>query len=413
MNDFIFTKSDKEDEKLSFSIIFFFIIQSANSSIKNIVTGLGPDVESWLSIISGVVILLAILSSMRIVVGRHPSVVVKSFIIFTALYAISIIMNMARNMPVSVLLRESMLWTLVWWLPMGLIIYSIRNKEILYRTLLKWSYLLSAVTLLSLISYFRAITLQNLSRGNYNMSFSYLLLFPLLIHLNEVFEKMSAKNLIWLVIELTAILLYGTRAALMCMAVFMVFKIVAGGLSTQKKIFVVVFSAVLVISFFLGAGTLYEDLEKSGYTSRTLEMFTSGTVSSSAGRDELRGYAIDLIKERPLFGYGLGGDFAVLYEKAYGISVMHGNYSSLTPHNGILQMMMNFGVLIGLILSLWLIITLFKINGVKDTNTKTVLILLCSVYIIPALTVSDGIFVKPGIALYIFLFFNRRYSLNK
>lgn len=411
MNDYIITKSDKVDEKLSFSIIFFFIIQSANSTIKSIFPNWGASTDSMLSMISGAVILVMILNSMRYVIKQHSKMVVWSYLLFFVVYAISIVMNISWNMPIEVLLKESMLWTMVWWLPMGLIVYSIRNKEVLYRTLLKWSYVLSFVTLLSLIAYFDSLQL-GLTRGNYNMSFSYLLLLPLLIHLNEVFEKMSVKNIIWLIVEVVAILIYGTRAALMCIAVFMFFKIISGGLNPTKRAFIVIFSTVLIMSFFLGAGTLFEDLEKAGYTSRTLEMFTSGTVTSSTGRDELRGYAIELIGERPLFGYGLGGEFAVLFEKAYGLSAQYSNFSSLTPHNGILQLMMNFGVVIGGILSLWLILTIFKINRVKDKNTKTLLFLLCSVYIIPALIVSDGIFIKPGIALYVFLFLNRNYSIN-
>lgn len=409
MNDYIITKSDKVDEKLSFSIIFFFIIQSANSTIKSIFPNLGASTDSMLSMISGAVILVMLLNSMRYVIKQHSKMVVWSYLLFFVVYAISIVMNISWNIPIEVLLKESMLWTMVWWLPMGLVVYSVNNKEVLYRTLLKWSYALSFITLLSLYAYFNALQL-NLTRGNYNMSFSYLLLFPLLIHLNEVFEKSDMKNIIWLAIEILAILVYGTRAALMCMAVFMLFKVVAGGLSKRKKIFITFFSAFLVVSFLLGAGTLFENLENAGYTSRTLEMFTSGNISTSSGRDDLRKYAIELIKERPLFGYGLGGEFAVLFEKAYGLSARYHNFSSLTPHNGILQLMMNFGVVVGSVLSIWLIVTIFRINKIKEKNTRTVLIILCSVYIIPSLTVGDGIFIKPGIALYIFLFYNYCYS---
>ncbi len=406
MNENVVTKSDKEDQKLSFTIIFFFIIQSANSSIKTILTNLGADINLEISILSGVLILVMLFISMRYVLKRHPSIVAKSYMLFLIVYLISIAMNLWSNMPINVLLKESMLWTMVWWLPMGLIIYSVRNKEILYRTLLKWSYLLSAITLSSLYAYFNSIFILQTTSGNYNMSFSYLLLLPLLMHLNEVFEKKSPKNVAWLAIEVVAILVYGTRAAIMCIAIFMFLKIVWGGQNAKKEMTVVVLSGLLVVAFIFGAAAFYEDLESAGYTSRTLEMFTSGTMSVSQGRDELRQFSLELIWERPVFGYGLGGEYAVLFEKAYGLSANSSNFSSLTPHNGILQLMMNFGILIGTLLSVVLIRSIFYIKKVKDRYTKTVLIILCSIYIIPSLTVGDGIFVKPGIALFVFLILN-------
>jgi O-antigen ligase len=199
---------------------------------------------------------------------------------------------------------------------------------------------------------------------------------------------------------------YGKRDAILCIAIFIFLKIVWGGQTAKKEMTVVVLSGLLVVAFIFGAAAFYEDLESAGYTSRTLEMFTSGTMSVSQGRDELRQFSLELIWERPVFGYGLGGEYAVLFEKAYGLSANSSNFSSLTPHNGILQLMMNFGILIGTLLSVVLIRSIFYIKKVKDRYTKTVLIILCSIYIIPSLTVGDGIFVKPGIALFVFLILN-------
>ena len=291
---------------------------------------------------------------------------------------------------------------------MGLIIYSIRDKSVLYNTLVKWSYLLSIVTLLSVFSYFTAITQMNqqlLDKGNYNMFFSYMLLLPLIIHLNEIFEHRGGKNYIWLIIEFVAILLYGSRGALMCILAFLLMKVLLDRSSVGAKWGVIGFSTVAVVAFVIGANIVFQDLADVGLTSRTLEMFTEGTVSQSEGRERLMMYSIDLIKDRPLFGYGLGGEFYVLYEKAYGVA-KSGDFSSLTPHNGILQLMLNFGFFIGGIISLLIIFTIPSIRKVKDEKARNLLIILCAVYIIPSMTVGDGIFIKPGIALYFFLLLN-------
>ena len=408
--------NDKIDEKLSFSIIFFFIIQSANSTIKTVFPNLGNGFNAALSIGSGLVILYMLLSSMKEVYKMHPFVLIRSYALFGVIYIISIIQNVMRGAPIDVLLKESMLWTMVWWIPMGLICYSIKNRLILYRTMLKWSYVLSVVTLLSVYAYFMNIidvNVEMLNRGNYNMFFSYMLVLPLIIHLNEIIDNRNIKALFFFLFELIGILVYGSRGALLCVVSFSILKFLIGGLKTITKFRLSVLVILLVSAFLLGVSAIAEDLEDAGLTSRTLEMFIDGSVSESDGRGSLRTYTMELISERPLLGYGLGGEFSELYSKAYGVPAKPGEYSSLTPHNGFLQLILNFGICVGLIVCIIIVIPILWIRQVRDMNCRILLIILFSVYIVPSLTVSDGIFIKPGIALYLFLVLRWCHDLRK
>lgn len=407
--------SEKIDNQLSVSVIFFFIIQSANSSIKTLFPNLGDGIDAALSGLSGILILALLIKSMKIVVKLHTWLTVRSYLLFLIIYLISIVQNLLRGAPLSVLISESMLWTLVWWLPMGLIAYSVNDKHILYRTIVKWSYLLSVVTLFSFIAYVRNIIQVNvemLNRGNYNMFFSYMLVFTLVIHLNELIDQKLKRVIPWCLVELVAILSYGSRGAILCLVSFLLLKFLMGGLRLSQKVRIVSFVSLIgIVVFFLGA-SIVEDMDDVGMTSRTLEMVTGGDVAVSDGRDDLRKYTYELIADRPLLGYGLGGEFYELYQKAYG-PALDGEFSSLTPHNGFLQLFLNFGVLMGSLIGLAILYSIILIWRVRDYDVKTLLIILASVFVVPSLTVGDGIFTKPGIALYLFVFLSCFNNLSK
>lgn len=399
-------KSETIDRKLSFTIIFFFIIQSANSTIKTNFPELGDGVNSALSALSGIIILFLLLKSMKIVVKSHFNLVARSYVLFTTIYLLSFVQISLRGAPVGVMLKESMLWTMVWWLPLGLIAYSVNDKKILYQTLTKWSYLLSVVTLLSLYGYY--INLIELSvtqsgKSNYNMFFSYMLVLTMVLHLNEVIDSKKKLAAFFCVIELAAIIIYGSRGAFLCIAAYFVLKFLMGGLKTRSKVKLSIAVGMMAAIFFIGINALNKDIEDVGLTSRTLEMFTEGRASESDGRDKLRKYAIELIEERPFLGYGLGGEFSEMYEKNYGSISRGEEFSSLTPHNGFLQLMLNFGIVIGLLVGSIIALSLLVIPHVKNIQTRELFIIFFSLYIVPALTVGDGIFTKPGIALYLFM----------
>ncbi len=407
--------SETIDRQLSFSIIFFFIIQSANSTIKTNWPELGDGINAALSALSGVLILFLLLKSMKHVVKMHKGLVVRSYALFLTIYIISFFQISLRGAPLEVMLKESLLWTMVWWLPMGLIAYSVNDKKILYETMAKWSYLLSFVTLLSLYGYYMnilEIAFSHNNKGNYNMFFSYMLVLTMIFHLDEIINQKKKSAIIFFVIELAAIIVYGSRGAFLCIAAYLFLKFLMGGLPAASKVKVGIVVSILSVGFLLGLNIINKDLEEAGLTSRTLEMFTNGRASESDGRDKLRKDAEELIEERPILGFGLGGEFSEMYEKNYGSIAKGEEFSSLTPHNGFLQLMLNFGIVIGLLIGCAIALSVFVIPRVRNKYTKVLLIIFFSVYIVPSLTVGDGIFTKPGIALYLFMVLRWHHDLS-
>lgn len=403
------TKSDRIDKWLSLSIMFFFIIQSANSSIKTVFPALNDTAGSMISAISGCLIMFFLFRSLVYVWRRSRSAFLFSYFIFFIIYGVSLLLNIQRGAPTDALIRESLLWTMVWWVPLGLIIYSVRNKVILYEQMVRWSYLLSLVTLTAMVSYFGnilSLNMENLNRGNYNMFFSYMLVFPLIIHLNEIIDKKYKRNVLFFIIEFGSILINGSRGALLCIGGFLLLKFLLGNMSLGNKLKLSLLTIVGAGALYFGSQKIFEDLSVYGITSRTIEKIAGGSGAESDDRWMFYGYAIDFIKERPILGYGLGGDFYEFYYKVYGFMPESSKAATLTVHNGFLQILMCFGVFFGTIVIFIFWRPVFFFKRVKNPDTRIILVILFSVFIIPNFTVGDGIFVKPGIALYIYFFYN-------
>lgn len=403
------SSSDKIDKWLSLSIMFFFIIQSANSSLKTVFPDLNDKLGGGLSAISGCLILFFIMKSLVYVWRRNRGALISSYFLFAIVYGVSLLLNIQRGAPLDALIKESLLWTMIWWVPMGLIIYSIRNKSILYEQMVKWSYLLSVVTLTAMVSYvtnIMSLNMESLNRGNYNMFFSYMLVFPLIIHLNEIVDKKYKWNILFFIIEFGAILVNGSRGALLCIGGFLLLKFLLGDMSLGKKIQLSILTILGAALLYYGSQKIFEDLSGYGITSRTLEKIAGGSGAESDDRWMFYGYALDFINERPLLGYGLGGDFYEMYLKVYGTMPDNAKNATLTVHNGFLQILMCFGVFFGAIVIFIFWRPVFFLNKIKNQDSRIIMVILFSVFIIPNFTVGDGIFVKPGIALYIYLFYN-------
>jgi len=394
------------DEKLSFYVILFFIIQALNGSIKSILPFLDEDIQSKMSLLAGGILLLVMVKSLRYVFKRSHVILVKSYILFLILYFFGIIQSLMRDDPINLLLSASAFWTFVWWLPMGLFVYSIRDKNILYKVLLKGSYILSLILFLSLIPVVLKSSIFAYEK-DYNMFFSYMLVFPLLLHLNEYIRGKNKIILIFCIIELFAIVLYGSRGALLCVFSFSMLKIFYGQINYFQKVLIPSVLFTIIILFTASADYFVKVLSEYNLSSRTLEKLAAHDMQG--GRDYIWEAGIQLIQERPILGYGLGGEF---YQMTYQASEVLGRgrvvseVEDLTPHNGFLQLMLNFGVFVGLSIGLYILFSILKLKTKDNSHIKDLLIITFSVFIIPAMTVSDGIFIKPGIAIFLYLMIN-------
>jgi len=391
------------DKRISFYVVFYFIASVANATIKTVLN----IYSSYISMIFGALIVLTMLISINEVWRRSSKILVRSLLIFLVLYIISFLLVTLRGESFNVTLRHNVLLTYAWWIPIGLYAYSVKNIEILYKTYLKGSLLISVLLFVMLFSPSANSYTGNLS---YNMFFGFNLVVPCMMHLNEFLRIKKKAYIILFLIELLAIIFFGNRGALIPILFFVVYRVFYSSKRTKIKIFVICCSISIAL-FIIFQGKIIQGfnniLVSYGIQSRTLTMFMLGNITDDSGRSLIWEISRDMVAQKPFLGWGLGGEYSHI-SKALGSSIVN---PAATPHNGIVQNFVNFGILGGILSSLLFIIPLFRINKIKDDYRKSLVLIFAS-FMIVSFVSSDGFFIKPEIALFIYLYLRKDLHVN-
>lgn len=244
--------------------------------------------------------------------------------------------------------------TLVICIPFLVLVSLVDDYTCLYRYLYKSSYVNTALLLPYLF----------LTQGSivYSMPASYQLLFCTLIHINDFFQKNSKwKGLkcILIVVEIAFIFVRGARGPLLCLAVFVILKLLTEFSSNKQALFFTIVGVIVCAVAFVhfdallsGIGVL---LNRFGLYSRTYEQFAADAILSDSGRNVLQSHAIELIRENPLWGYGVSAD----------MKLIGGQYT----HNIFLELVFDFGVIVGsvffLVITAFVVETVFMQRGIE------------------------------------------------
>ena len=353
-------KNEKIDRQLAMTLVALYFIHFINNVAKSIlpIPLMVWDLISYAGFaIGGVFVLLMLPKALR----RYPVAFIVAEGIGLFFYCISFMQNY-DNLPV-VLNRG--FWTLGICIPMGFIAYSIFEKQVLYKTMLSASYYMTA--LISLVFFFNWFS----SPGTYSMTFSYSLLYPLLFHLDTFFNKRRIMHLFLSLYQMTLILLYGSRGAVLCFSIFIIIKIVLSMKSSFWKTAIIGFGGLSVILFYMNFETIGNSvlrfLAQNGYYSRTLASFFKGSILQSSGRDGIQVKALDMIMEKPWTGWGVGGEVHLL-----------GTY----PHNLFIELLLDFGILLGGLACIFVLVNVIRIFFLRDGASQNLLfILLCAGFI--------------------------------
>lgn len=204
--------------------------------------------------------------------------------------------------------------------------------------------------------------------GEYNLGFGYdvLLLFVLFTiygkERNKWYYTLSA-------VSLACILLAGSRGPLVGVALTIIVLLwdkIKSRPSAERAIIILglgVISAVVIInmsSIMLEIGLF---LQRMGFSSRTVSLLASGNYSDDSGRSVLWGIARELIQTGGPFGNGLYGDRYVIAARTQ----MWIGYT----HNVVLEILVDFGYLLGSIIICTLVYRIFKIIRAPQSDWRT------------------------------------------
>ncbi len=198
-----------------------------------------------------------------------------------------------------------------------------------------------------------------------NMYVAYNLL-PSMMYL-LYYASMKLRKKYWLIAIGSALTMfvYGTRGPILCMIVYMAWYLIHRFSRTTSKrkvaiIFVILCMVGIVLFYddlFLKIASLISNIfERFGFSTRIFDFYISGEVAVSKGRDYLTNQVLEAIAKNPYIGYGFTGDQYLL-----------GVYC----HNLIYEMWCHFGVVLGSLILLGLVV-LTIIALVKTRRNKKI-----------------------------------------
>jgi len=196
-------------------------------------------------------------------------------------------------------------------------------------------------------------------------------------------EKPSKFGMLTLIMSSVYLFFCGTRGAVLCLFVFLaLFVIVKKPLKNHPVLYLFMgFAMILLVLFYneilMWLGWLAEQV---GMSDRIIRKILSEELFTSDGRTYIRNAVRLGILERPVLGYGIAGDRALV-----------SSYS----HNLLLELLVSFGIPAGSVVFVCIVVII--LNGYKkaaDRQIKDlVLMLFCSSFV--KLLVSSSYLLEP------------------
>lgn len=385
INSNIISKSSFDDKKISISVVTYFVVHALNISVTTLLRRSEDSTRTWK--MGFLFILIAImLWSLKPVLRRSFKPFFITEAIFIILYFTSYVFGLANPE----FLLSMAFDTIFICVPLAIYVYSIRDKNIFYRNLLNSSYLL--IPSLAFVYY--------ISINGYQasvMPLSYSLAIPTIFQANEAIKQKKIVNIIFAFAGFVTILLFGSRGPLLCVFTFLVLSIWKYVSVIRRKVFIILMS--LIVSVFLAVyweqimNQLYEFIRNFGINSRTLDLLIENRLLDGSGRDTIFAYYGELISERPILGWGVYGGWI-------------GKGSG--PHNMLIEIFLAFGIIIGIILSTYIITVVLK-SLYKNKGIEGELLLIFISRIVVLFIFSGNFLGNP----YLFILFALYHSSNE
>lgn len=330
----------RNDRILIAFVIMYFFMQAINLLIK---TAFMLD-PIWWSYSSKILLGIILCISLCIIAKRNVVLLITMEICPIVLMIITLLTN---RITLSEMLDIIFDLCLVY-IPLGICAYSVSDGKRLLQGLYNGSFLIHPILIIMMILF------KSESGNPYTMSGGYAVLLQLLVVLDHFFYEKRPLDIILVCVDVSMILIRGSRGPLVCLFAFCVFSFFTSEKVKKKTKYILTFvgSMCFVVLFLLKnvlAEWLISMLHSIGLSSRTLTIIISGSGSDSE-RLRIYNYYWNLIKERPFCGYGLAGRWDVGY-----------------PHNIGIELGLAFGVVIGSVCIVFLLVTLCK--GITQKNT--------------------------------------------
>jgi len=238
----------------------------------------------------------------------------------------------------------------------------------------------------------------DLIQRSYDLDFGYGMGLIILVAVVAFFQKTNHRwvNLFWpvaAVVAMVGLVAFGSRGAFLCLsaAVVLAAMLVLVQAIMKKRAGPAILAAIAGIGFYLLyrnftalVSLLDTSLSSRGINSRTLQQLETGEIFDDNGRQTIYALVTNAIKQDPVFGYGVFGDRPIV-----GPSFIWG-YS----HNLFLEIFVSFGVLLGSLILLALLLGCIR-YFVRASDRWQAPLLLLALSMSARLLVSDTFWGNP------------------
>ena len=210
------------------------------------------------------------------------------------------------------------------------------------------------------------------SLGGYNMSFGYNMLMPICITLYFLFLDKTIWNVVTSIIYTFAIVICGSRGALICLVIYFMFLFLFMGntfdtnnrKNLMRTLIRATFILILLLVIIFNIENIASLLAKSFPDSRTIKMLQSG-ILNDAGRNPIYSAFLSELNEHPFAIRGIFSDRIFYSNHIVNKPIDVANY----PHNIWIEMSYQFGVFIGS--GLLMIIIIMSVKGIIKATKYT------------------------------------------
>lgn len=211
-----------------------------------------------------------------------------------------------------------------------------------------------------------------------------------LVTCDALFEYLQGRkkaDLFFSLVGIISILMSGTRGPVLCVIILFILWTFIYQKEYKYRIEAIVGCILLVLLNYLGV--FYRLLEKLSLflqsigiqDNRIMDMLFSGEIWDSSGRDDIFSTIWEAIMQRPLLGYGIGGDRLLLQKNSY-------------VHNIILELFCDFGIIFGSIIFIYLMRLFIKSIFEKNSDFSVVCLIIFSVAVLK-LMMSSSYIISP------------------
>lgn len=302
---------------------------------------------------------LMIVLAFPIMLKRNKVLFFRTYSMMIVLFLISVIINENNFVYIG---ADGFKLTLAICLPVFVAIVSVRDISVFLKTL-KY---ISILTLILGVFYTLLLIGGSLNLDDpYNMSFGYAMLLPMMY-------LWYSKNLVYRFLSLLlAIIVFfvGSRGPSVIFFTYVLY----GFIKNVRPLFLVLCISLFYLLLLNFESILFFFIDLFGFESRSIYLLMSGEMlTHTSGREDLYEKAIQLIFDSPfslIVGYGIYG----------ARTAMGGAF----PHNMGLELMLDFGFFMGIVLLIYLFSTIIVIYLKIDKGNKNFFMMLVLTCLLP------------------------------